>query len=235
MARKKDKRKPASLSEVLGVNDILHNEFLNFIIGFLLLALAIYMILSFISYFATGAADQSLIEAPRAGEIMNNDREFQNSCGSIGAYVAHFFINRCFGLAAFMIPVFLVMAALKLIRAYQINLSKWFIGSMLLMISIVDFSSLNFVFKLTKCSYTKSCQRNTRSHLYILSHLPVIGNCFKTKFTVIFATFLIPFNLTEMRFRCEKKSFHPLLRLRQIGREYPPAHCEKCSTVLCIL
>lgn len=134
MARKKDKHKPASLSEVLGVNDILHNEFLNFIIGFLLLALAIYMILSFISYFATGAADQSLIEAPRAGEIMNNDREFQNSCGSIGAYVAHFFINRCFGLAAFMIPVFLVMAALKLIRAYQINLSKWFIGSMLLMI-----------------------------------------------------------------------------------------------------
>lgn len=134
MARKKDKRKPASLSEVLGVNDILHNEFLNFIIGFLLLALAIYMILSFISYFATGAADQSLIEAPRAGEIMNHDREFQNSCGSIGAYVAHFFINRCFGLAAFMIPVFLVMAALKLIRAYQINLSKWFIGSMLLMI-----------------------------------------------------------------------------------------------------
>ena len=134
MARKKDKRKPASLSEVLGVNDILHNEFLNFIIGFLLLALAIYMILSFISYFATGAADQSLIDAPRAGEIMNNDREFQNSCGSIGAYVAHFFINRCFGLAAFMIPVFLVMAALKLIRAYQINLSKWFIGSMLLMI-----------------------------------------------------------------------------------------------------
>ena len=134
MARKKDKRKPASLSEVLGVNDILHNEFLNFIIGFLLSALAIYMILSFISYFATGAADQSLIEAPRAGEIMNNDREFQNSCGSIGAYVAHFFINRCFGLAAFMIPVFLVMAALKLIRAYQINLSKWFIGSMLLMI-----------------------------------------------------------------------------------------------------
>lgn len=134
MARKKDKRKPASLSEVLGVNDILHNEFLNFIIGFLLLALAIYMTLSFISYFATGAADQSLIEAPRAGEIMNNDREFQNSCGSIGAYVAHFFINRCFGLAAFMIPVFLVMAALKLIRAYQINLSKWFIGSMLLMI-----------------------------------------------------------------------------------------------------
>ena len=134
MARKKDKRKPTSLSEILGLNDILHNEFLNFIIGFLLLALAIYMILSFISYFATGAADQSLIEAPRAGEIMNREREFQNSCGSIGAYVAHFFINRCFGLAAFMIPAFLVMAALKLIRAYQINLSKWFIGSMLLMI-----------------------------------------------------------------------------------------------------
>ena len=134
MARKKDKRKPTSLSEVLGLKDILHNEFLNFIIGFLLLALAIYMILSFISYFATGAADQSLIEAPRAGEIMNREREFQNSCGSIGAYVAHFFINRCFGLAAFMIPAFLVMAALKLIRAYQINLSKWFIGSMLLMI-----------------------------------------------------------------------------------------------------
>ena len=152
MARKKDKRKPTSLSEVLGLNDILHNEFLNFIIGFLLLALAIYMILSFISYFATGAADQSLIEAPRAGEIMNREREFQNSCGSIGAYVAHFFINRCFGLAAFMIPAFLVMAALKLIRAYQINLSKWFISSMLLMIWMsVTFAKFLSPLFVTKC------------------------------------------------------------------------------------
>ena len=134
MARKKERRNTASLAETLGLNNILHNELLNFIIGLLLLVVAIYMTLSFISYFATGAADQSLIEAPRAGEIMNTAREFKNSCGSIGAYTAYFFVKRCFGLSAFLIPVFLFLSAMKLMKAYRVSLQKWFVGTMLLMI-----------------------------------------------------------------------------------------------------
>ena len=55
----------------------------------------------------TGAADQSMIDAPKEGEVLNQNGEFQNSCGSLGAYSAWFFIKHCFGLPAFLIPVFL--------------------------------------------------------------------------------------------------------------------------------
>lgn len=134
MARKKDKRKTSSLSETLGFNTIFHNEKLNFVIGLLLLVMAGYMILAFTSFFTTGAADQTLIEMPKVGELMNTQREFKNSCGSIGAHTAYFFVKRCFGLASFLVPTFLCMVAMRLMRAYQLNLVKWFLCLMLLMI-----------------------------------------------------------------------------------------------------
>ena len=96
--------------------------------------MAAYLIWAFISYFTTGAADQSLIESPRDGEILNEAREFQNSCGSLGAYAAHFFIKRCFGLAAFFIPIFMLMVAVTMMRAYQVRLLKWFMSLAIVMI-----------------------------------------------------------------------------------------------------
>ena len=138
MAKKKISKaseKPASsLREALGIDKIFFNERINFTIGFCLLIVAAYLIWAFISYFTTGAADQSLIESPRDGEILNEAREFQNSCGSLGAYAAHFFIKRCFGLAAFFIPIFMLMVAVTMMRAYQVRLLKWFMSLAIVMI-----------------------------------------------------------------------------------------------------
>ena len=71
MAKKKkvknEKSSANSLSGVLGFKDIFLNERLKFIFGLVLFGLAIYMMFAFISYFSTGAADQSLIEDPREG------------------------------------------------------------------------------------------------------------------------------------------------------------------------
>jgi S-DNA-T family DNA segregation ATPase FtsK/SpoIIIE len=138
MAKKKISKaseKPASsLREALGIDKIFFNERINFMIGFCLLIVAAYLIWAFISYFTTGAADQSLIESPRDGEILNEAREFQNSCGSLGAYAAHFFIKRCFGLAAFFIPIFMLMVAVTMMRAYQVRLLKWFMSLAIVMI-----------------------------------------------------------------------------------------------------
>ncbi len=139
MAKKKKNSKtsePAasSLKEALGIDKIFHNERINFVLGFCLLFIAGYLVWAFVSYFATGAADQSLIEAPRSGEILNQQKEFQNACGSIGAYAAWFFIKRCFGLAAFLIPVFLLLLSVNLMRAYKVSLLKWFMCLTIVMI-----------------------------------------------------------------------------------------------------
>lgn len=134
MTKHKKLNKTTSFGETIGFSQIFHNEKLNFMIGLISLIVAIYMTMSFISFFTTGSADQSLIEVPRTGEIMNEKGEFMNNCGSIGAYTAYFFVKRSFGIAAFFIPAFLLLISLKLMRVYIINLSKWFICTMIVMI-----------------------------------------------------------------------------------------------------
>ena len=138
MAKKKTSKSsvktPTSFKEALGIDKIFFNERINFILGACLLFVAGYLTWAFISYFSTGAADQSLIEAPREGEIMNQNGEFQNGCGSLGAYASWFFIKRCFGLAAFVIPLFCLLLSVNMMRAYKVKLLKWFMCLAIIMI-----------------------------------------------------------------------------------------------------
>lgn len=136
MAKKKNTRANKSLSEVVGFNTIFHNDIINFIAGVVLVLLSIYIIISFISFFSTGRADQSLVLDLRPGEILNSNRAFKNSCGSFGAFVSYFFISRCFGLSAFIVPVFTGMVGLKLIKAYNFNLIKCFLCMAVIMLWI---------------------------------------------------------------------------------------------------
>ena len=138
MAKKKTSKAStktaSSLKEALGIDKIFFNERINFVVGFCLLFVAGYLTWAFVSYFTTGTADQSLIEAPRDGEILNQNGEFMNACGSLGAYASWFFIKRCFGLAAFIIPLFLLLLSVNLMRAYKVKLLKWFMSLAIIMI-----------------------------------------------------------------------------------------------------
>ena len=136
MAKKKKKTKASttSFSEAIGIKHFFISERLIFLLGALLGVVAIIMMTSFVSYFTTGAADQSTIENLRSGELMNEHRIFANKCGSMGAYLSYYFIHDCFGLAAFAIPLFLLMVALRMMRIYQINLLKWFLCLVLIMV-----------------------------------------------------------------------------------------------------
>ena len=133
MAKKK-KSKESSISEALGFKNMMLSERLSFMSGAILFCIAAYMIVSFISFFSTSSADISMIESPKVGEIMNTSRQFTNICGSIGAYISYFFIKRCFGIPAFLIPVFLLLLSTQIMRAYKFNLLKWFMCLMLIMI-----------------------------------------------------------------------------------------------------
>ena len=139
MSKKKTKKTKTekhatTFSEALGVNKIFDNERLNFFIGVLLLILAAYTTMAFISFFTTGAADQSIIEELREGELANQQHEFSNSCGSMGAYLSWYAIKRCFGIPAFLIPLMILITALHLIKAYKAKLLKWFMALMVIMV-----------------------------------------------------------------------------------------------------
>ena len=165
--KEKKSRKHTEMSSLLSVGKIFHHERINFVIGFIIAAVAVFMILSFISYLSTGAADQSMIEDPQEGEILNQHHEFMNTCGSLGAYTSWFFIKRCFGLPSFLIPLFLLLLGVHLTRAYRVNLLKWFLSLMILMIWASVAMSL-----LLAPLFTDTCYSPGGDHgLYICDYL----------------------------------------------------------------
>ena len=134
MARKKAERKPKSLGEAVGLKYIFNNEKSDFLLGIILLFIAVYLIIAMISFFKTGQADQSLLESMRPGEWLNKDRQFTNYCGSVGAMLAYYLITVNFGLPSFLIPAFIILVSLRMMNAYRVNLWKWFFGMALVMI-----------------------------------------------------------------------------------------------------
>ena len=52
MVKKKKTAKGTTFKEAIGINNIFHNEKINFITGALILAFAVYMVLAFISFFS---------------------------------------------------------------------------------------------------------------------------------------------------------------------------------------
>ncbi len=91
MARKKAERKPKSLGEAVGLKNIFNNEKSDFLLGIILLFVAVYLIIAMVSYLKTGQADQSILENMRPGEWLNQDRQFINYCGSVGAILSYQF------------------------------------------------------------------------------------------------------------------------------------------------
>ena len=132
--RQAKRRKDVSFKEAIGFNAVFANEKTNFTVGTTLLVLAVLMIISFVSYFSTCNADQSLVMHPLPGDFANTGREFHNACGSWGAYVSYFFIDVCFGFTAFLIPLMIVVWGLHMMGVFKSNLWKWFFSLAVIMI-----------------------------------------------------------------------------------------------------
>jgi S-DNA-T family DNA segregation ATPase FtsK/SpoIIIE len=134
MARKKSERKSKGFMDAVGIQHKYESETTDFFLGLLLLALSVYVIIAMVSFFTTGQADQSVLENMRAGEWLNSNHEFTNSCGSMGAILSYYLITVNFGFSAFCIPIFFILVGLKLMRVYKVNLWKWFLCLALIMV-----------------------------------------------------------------------------------------------------
>jgi S-DNA-T family DNA segregation ATPase FtsK/SpoIIIE len=135
MARKKsDKEAAQKAATGSRISLIFKSETTHFIIGLTALIFAVYLLLAFISYFFTGAADQSILLNHADGELMETGVPLKNYAGARGAQLAEFFINGCFGIPSFFIVVYLLALGLKLMKAYRLRMWKWFLSCSVLLI-----------------------------------------------------------------------------------------------------
>ena len=122
------------LSLIARVKSALHNETAAFIVGLVLVLFSVYLLLAFVSFFFTGAADQSILDSGNASDLGSVNNGVHNYAGSRGAQMANYLINDCFGLASFFILIFLAMAGIKLMKVRRVCLWRWFVGCSLLLI-----------------------------------------------------------------------------------------------------
>ena len=121
------------------------NETLHFVIGLFLVIFSAFLLLAFLSFIVTGAADQSVIDVANGADLGAVNNGVKNAAGSRGAQVASYFINDCFGWSAVFIPLFLLVAGIKLMRVRKVRLWKWFFACSLLMVWFSLFLGFAFV------------------------------------------------------------------------------------------
>ena len=201
MGKKKSNRKSNTLGKVVGFQDILNSEKTDFLLGLILFFIAGYLLIAMVSFLFTGQADQSILESLRAGEWLNSNRMFTNICGSIGAILSYELITLTFGISAFLIPVFVILAGLKLMRIYQPNLWKWFFYLMIVM----EWCSISFAKFLTPLCSNLSFNPGGAHGLYCMQTIENVvgapGLIILLAFTALtFLTYLSAKTITYVRY-----------------------------------
>ncbi len=215
MNKKKRNSKPkkntsTSFSSAIGLQAKRYsNETTDFLAGLVLLIFAIYLTIAMVSFLNTGAADQSILENLRPHEWINSNREFANSCSSAGAIISYALITVNFGFPAFLIPVFIALVAFKLMRAYNVNLWKWFFGLAVLMI----WSSVALAKFLTPFAGNLIFNPGGRHGMYVVQTIEnVVGTPGLTAILFLVAIIMLTFISTET-INVIKKMLNPMYYL----------------------
>ncbi|WP_338873468.1 DNA translocase FtsK [Spirosoma sp. SC4-14] len=83
-------------------------------LGVLFMLLAIGLFIAFVSYIITGQADQSVVGAAFSQPLAESGSETRNWVGLVGAFVAHVFVFRWFGIGSLAFPIIMFLAGYKL-------------------------------------------------------------------------------------------------------------------------
>ena len=101
-------------------------ELIRFAFGAILFLVSCFILLSIASHLVTAGADDGFPKYPGARAA--------NWMGEWGLGTARFFIDRCWGVPSFLIPLFLLATSLRIMQIYKVRLWKWFLNCAIIMI-----------------------------------------------------------------------------------------------------
>jgi S-DNA-T family DNA segregation ATPase FtsK/SpoIIIE len=130
MAKKKKKKNP--IIRFLGsVVAFFRDDRFRYALGIVFLLVALFMVLSMISYLVNWKTDQDF---EWAKVFSGPDIRVENSGGKLGAWLSNLLINNWFGLASFVFPAILVIWAMALYRIRLVKPGKSIRNSLILII-----------------------------------------------------------------------------------------------------
>jgi S-DNA-T family DNA segregation ATPase FtsK/SpoIIIE len=125
----KRKRKRTTTSSgskrIRAIIAFLKNERVHFITGILVAFLGIFTLLSIISFFFTGAADQSKVLNRSFLELIQDKQlEVENWASTGGAFLSEILVNRWFGIFSILIPFFVIYLGLRMMKVSSFSFIK---------------------------------------------------------------------------------------------------------------
>ncbi|MDO5571008.1 MAG: DNA translocase FtsK [Bacteroidales bacterium] len=174
--------------------DFFRNEKTKFTLGICTLIFAAFLFLSMVSFFFTGAYDQSSLENLPLSQLTDVRNNIQNWTGFVGAYIAELFINRWIGIGAFFICIFFGAAGLTLMKVKVFRLLPLFIYCSVLTI----WSSLFFGFFFIS-GYEDSFIYLGGKHGYYISLLLKANIGWFGTFLVILGSFIIILSILSIK------------------------------------
>ena len=183
-------------------------EIFRLVCGVLLLALAFFTLLSFISHLLFGYIDQKLFEPNYSGTAMN-------WAGYVGAWWSKFWITDNFGIGAFFIPIFLFAASFKLLEAFHIRLWKWFVNCTFLLC----WTSVAAAFFFT--SYFANIDVGGYHGKHMVEILENVSGWVGTFLIILLSLLAYLCYLSTETFRFIKRLMHPKQMARDFGDNHP--------------
>ena len=119
-------QKPEIKFNLSSISDTFRNETFLFVSGAVLAIIAIFFVIAYISFLFNGGTDQSA--------VLSGTQEIENSTGLLGASMSEAIVNGWFGFSSILIPVFLTVCGLNMMRITHAKLFRWFISCTFLMI-----------------------------------------------------------------------------------------------------
>jgi len=131
MAKKKKKKKKPVVSFLGSMVAFFRDDRFRYALGIVFLLVALFMVLSMISYLVNWKTDQDF---EWAKVFSGPDIRVENTGGKLGAWLSNLLINKWFGLASFVFPGILVIWAMALYKIRLIKPGKSIRNSLILIV-----------------------------------------------------------------------------------------------------
>lgn len=125
MAKRKRKKPSITRKKETSWFSFLKSERLHFITGVITAFVGIFMLMAIVSFFFTGAADQSKVLNKSLLELIRPlTPQVDNWTGAGGAYIAEVLVNGGFGIFSVLIPIFIIYIGLRMMKVSDFPLLK---------------------------------------------------------------------------------------------------------------
>lgn len=183
--------KPRKPLKELGVVKFFCDKRLHAVVGVALVFIAVYISVAAISFFRSGAEDQSMVTSHSVAEITSQGMGVENAAGPVGARLAQSIIVEGLGLGSVVLIAYMVLLGLSLMGLRK--MSFWSLTFKTILVGITASLVLGFCSLWGDADFSLGGYHGHYVNMWLVAHLDWIGAALVSAFAIV-AVFYVYIN-----------------------------------------